>query len=303
MQRIQRYSSYTFTLFASLHLATTSLVPLTNRYLLLPASTPPLAVLSYSDSALLAAREIYQAPLTEPLLIGVPLLAHIASGVAIRLLRRRQNLKRYGGATPGVWALTRRPKQEAAREGEKNGGQIVGTAAEAAPKHVSHTQHIWPTLSYISLSGYLLYPLVTAHIYVNRIVPLQKSGDSSAVGLSYVAHGFSRHGAVLRIGAWLFYATLIAAASGHIVWGWARWLGIDAAVLGSGPEGAGGPGAGPADAETRTRRKHSWWNVMGVAIGVSLLWVAGGLGIVARAGKTDGWIGQVYDGLYEAAGL
>ncbi|KAH6657415.1 hypothetical protein BKA67DRAFT_655687 [Truncatella angustata] len=90
LTRIQRYSSYTFTVFAGLHMVNTSIVPLIYN------SVP------YSEPFLLMAREIYQTRLSEPLLVGLPIVAHVASGLALRLIRRSQNLKRYGGATPGM---------------------------------------------------------------------------------------------------------------------------------------------------------------------------------------------------------
>ncbi|EAQ90090.1 hypothetical protein CHGG_06709 [Chaetomium globosum CBS 148.51] len=96
LTRIQRYSSYTFTLFSALHLATTSIIPLAAR------SVPA------SESYLLLAREIYQTPLSEPLLVVLPVLAHVGSGAAVRLLRRSHNRTpayQRGGSTP------RRPTQ------------------------------------------------------------------------------------------------------------------------------------------------------------------------------------------------
>ena len=88
MTRIQRYSSYTFTIFTSLHLATTSLIPLVAR------SVPA------SESYLLLAREIYQTPLSEPLLVALPALLHVGAGVALRALRMSHARRRYGRDAP-----------------------------------------------------------------------------------------------------------------------------------------------------------------------------------------------------------
>jgi len=38
---------------------------------------------------------------------------------------------------------------------------------------------------------------------------------------------------------------------------------------------------------------------VGVAAAATALWAAGGLGVVARGGETPGWMGKLYDGLYE----
>ncbi|KAF3343373.1 putative transporter C11D3.05 [Verticillium dahliae VDG2] len=90
LTRIQKYSSYLIPVFTTIHLANTSLIPLITR------SVPA------SETYLLQARELYQTTLTEPLLVTLPIAAHIASGLALRLIRRSQNLARYGGSTPGM---------------------------------------------------------------------------------------------------------------------------------------------------------------------------------------------------------
>ncbi|KAL5630179.1 hypothetical protein BROUX41_000051 [Berkeleyomyces rouxiae] len=82
LARVQRYSSYTFSIFTTIHIANTSLVPLLVR------------TVSASETYLLQARELYQTPLTEPLLVGLPIVAHVGSGVALRFLRRARNLRR-----------------------------------------------------------------------------------------------------------------------------------------------------------------------------------------------------------------
>ncbi|KAI2470672.1 DUF1691-domain-containing protein [Annulohypoxylon bovei var. microspora] len=255
LSRIQRYSSYTFSFFAGLHVANTSLFPLIYQ------SVP------YSEPFLLMARELYQTPLTEPLLVGLPVIAHITSGVAIRLLRRRQNLKRYGGATPGVWAL----HHSNPSSNRKN------------------TIRIWPPLNYISISGYVFVGLLASHVGINRILPLVVDGDSSNIGLQFVAHGFSRQ----PLPPWIAYSLLLSVGVGHMVWGWARWLDL----------------APPAnwkkitvDRQMRKRRRRAWWGVQAVAVGLAAFWAAGGLGVVAIAGPAEGWLATVYDNIYSAAG-
>ncbi|KAJ4307405.1 hypothetical protein N0V94_009734, partial [Neodidymelliopsis sp. IMI 364377] len=116
LSRIQKYSSYTFTIFTALHLTNTSLLPLTTRSL--PAA----------NRSLLLTRPYYQSSLTEPLIVALPLLAHIASGIGLRLYRRRQALLRYGAETR--------------------------TDKRSIP---------WPPLSGTSALGYVLLPLASFH--------------------------------------------------------------------------------------------------------------------------------------------
>ncbi|CAJ2503556.1 Uu.00g109500.m01.CDS01 [Anthostomella pinea] len=261
LSRIQRYSSYTFTLFAGLHIANTSVIPLIYR------SVP------YSEPYLLMARELYQTRLGEPLLVGLPVLAHVASGLAIRLVRRRQNIKRYGGgATPGMWPLNRSK-----------------SAASTSSSSSISSFRAWPPLSYISISGYVFAGVLAAHVGMNRVLPLLVDGDSSNIGLQYVSHGFARD----AVQSWIAYTILISAGVGHMVWGWAWWMDV----------------APPrdwrrttVDRKVRRRRRRVWWGIQGAAVAVAGLWAAGGLGVVARGGAVEGWLGTVYDGIYSYAG-
>ncbi|KAI0522044.1 hypothetical protein F5B22DRAFT_456959 [Xylaria bambusicola] len=261
LTRIQRYSSYTFTFFAGLHFANTSLIPLIYR------SVP------YSEPFLLMTRELYQTRLTEPLLVGFPILAHVASGFTIRLLRRSQNKKRYhGDSSPSFWELAR----------------SKASLSSSSTSHSSFSR-IWPSFNNIAASGYVFSVLITSHIAMNRVLPLIVDGDSSNIGLAYVAHGFARHAP----SAYIAYALLLFVGSGHMVWGMARWLNL----------------APPAnwkkitfDKPTRSRRRRAWWTINAIVVSFAAVWAAGGLGVVARAGPSQGWLATVYDSIYEYAG-
>ncbi|KAH6855383.1 hypothetical protein B0I37DRAFT_321927, partial [Chaetomium sp. MPI-CAGE-AT-0009] len=255
LTRIQRYSSYTFTLFGALHLATTSIIPLAAQSV------------AASESYLLLAREIYQTPLSEPLLVALPILAHVGSGAAIRLVRRAHNRRRYYGEHPPP------PTHTAATTPR---GYYGG----------------WPAFSYIAASGYVFAGVLAAHVVVNRGLPLAVEGDSANIGLAYVAHGFVRH----RYVAWLAYAVLLPAGCGHMVWGWAKWVGLSQAA---GWVPAPPTGNAAVDRASRKKRRRRLLVINAVAAAATALWAAGGLGIVARGGETMGWVGKLYDGLYE----
>lgn len=243
VMRVQKFSSYAMGLFTSLHLANVSLIPAVTR------SVPG------SETYLLMTREIYQTSLTEPILVALPVVAHVGSGIALRLLRRRQNLQKYGGATPG----------------------------RTSP---------WPPLSYISMSGYAFAVFYSAHVFVNRVLPLQVEGDSSNIGLAYVAHGFARHPVIARIA----YIGLLAVGCGHMIWGQAKWLGIA-------PSTKEMQRAGAMTMEKRKKHRRRWLGLHGASAAFAALWAVGGLAVVARGGLMEGWIGRVYDDMFEAIGL
>ncbi|KAF2647263.1 hypothetical protein K491DRAFT_614870 [Lophiostoma macrostomum CBS 122681] len=174
LHRVQKYSSYAFTVFASFHIANTSIIPLLTKSV------------TESNRYLLLTRPYYQSALTEPLLVGLPLIAHIGSGMALRFYRRRQALRRYGAET-----------------------------------HGDKRKIPWPPLSGTSLLGYLLVPIAGFHVWSSRILPLYMHGDSSMISLSYISHGFSLHPFISFAG----FSALIGIGAWHITWGWARWLG------------------------------------------------------------------------------
>jgi hypothetical protein len=237
--RLQRYSSYVFTIYTTFHITNTSLIPLITQ------SVPA------SERYLLLTRPYYQSPLMEPLLVTLPLLTHIASGLILRIHRRNASLVRYGGSE-------------------------ISTSSRFASK-----THVWPPISYASISGYILTPLVLGHAFVNRVLPWWVEGGSSGVGLGFVSHGFAKH----PVMDWVGYAALVGIASGHIVWGWAKWMGWTPIGVGE-LSGNGKKG------------KRRWWIINGVSALVAGLWVAGGLGVVARGGKATGWVGKGWDELY-----
>ena len=175
LTRIHKYSSYTFSIFAAFHIANTSIIPLVTQSV--PASEP----------YLLLTRPYYQSPIAEPLIIVLPLVAHVASGVALRIYRRRQQYEMYG-------AESRQEKRQIA----------------------------WPNISGTSKLGYLLIPLLAGHSFINRGVPLKVHGGSSSVNLSFVSHAFAKFPALSFTG----FTALVTVGVWHSVWGWAKWLNL-----------------------------------------------------------------------------
>jgi Protein of unknown function (DUF1691) len=176
--------------------------------------------------------------------VALPLLAHIGSGVALRLYRRHQLAKRYG------------------YENHEQRQRLRG-----------------PSVSGTSLLGYILLPLVTGHVFINRVIPVWIEGDSSGVGLGFVSHGFAKQGVLSFAG----YSALIAVGAWHFVWGGAHWLGFTPRSISADRAGA---------------KKRRLYTLNALSAGVAGLWMAGGLGVVGRGGATGGWVGRGYDELY-----
>ncbi|KAJ9649460.1 hypothetical protein H2199_000235 [Coniosporium tulheliwenetii] len=236
LSRIHRYSTYPLTLYAAFHVTNTAIIPLATKSI------------AASDTYLLLTRPYYQSFPLEPLLIVLPLAAHIGSGLALRIYRRRQNLQRYGAES---------------RKDRRN-----------VP---------WPPISGTSKLGYLLMPLITGHAFINRVIPLYHAGGSSGIGLEYVSHGFAKFPAVSFAG----FGALVAAGVLHITWGWAKWLGwTPNQVTEHGEHG-------------QMLKKRRWYGINAASAFVTAVWIAGGLGVVGRAGPAGGWVGREYDELFQ----
>lgn len=173
LSNIQKYATVGPSIYLTLHYTNTALIPLFTQSL------------NKSDSLLLLTRPYYQSFPLEPLLIFAPVVAHVFSGIALRVYRRRQNAKRHGAET-----------------------------------HKERKSIPWPKLSLTSALGYALYPMFVAHVLVNRITPQKVEGGSSGVGLRYFAYGVSRHPLLANIG----YAAMLSVASWHFVGGAAKYL-------------------------------------------------------------------------------
>jgi hypothetical protein len=137
-------------------------------------------------------------------------------------------------------------------------------------------------VSLVSAAGFASLGLVAGHALINRAVPLWTEGSSANVGLEYVAHGIAKHPVVSVIGLSALVTTVVF----HMTWGWARWLSLT-------PEQVTQTGV-----DGQLAKKRRWYSVNGTALGVVLLWLAGGLGVIGRHGPAEGWLAGVYDGVY-----
>lgn len=155
--------------------------------------------------------------------------------------------------------------------------------AESYSDKKRYSATLWPRVSGISKLGFLSVPLLLGHTFINRGIPNQFPGGSSNINLSYVSHAFAKHPAVSFFG----FAALIGVTVFHSTWGMAKWLGYT-------PDQANAPGG-----DRQLAKKRRWYIINGVAASVMALWMAGGFGVVGRGGEAAGWVGNLYDSMYE----
>ncbi|OGE54982.1 hypothetical protein PENARI_c005G02995 [Penicillium arizonense] len=248
----QKYSTYPPTAFFILHLANTSLIPLVTRSV--PASEP----------YLLLTRPVYQAPGIEHLVLTLPILGHVASGIALRNIRAARRAKLYGAET------------------------------RAQRDKLSW----WPRMSLQARSGYVVAPLIGLHVLVNRATPVMVEGGSSGVGLGYVAHGFARSPIFWNV----FYVIFVAASVWHFVGGWATWMGWRVTTVrkerGSQKGSLEGYLGYTESPSQKKRQRKMWWIVNGIAAVGASLWLAGALGVIGRGGEGVGWEAKGWNDMY-----
>ncbi|KAJ9634308.1 hypothetical protein H2204_006385 [Knufia peltigerae] len=170
---IQKYAVVPPTLYLSMHYTNTALIPLVTQSAI------------ESDRYLLLTRPYYQSFPLEPLMIFAPVVAHVLSGIALRVYRRRLTARRHGAET-----------------------------------HSQRRKIPYPPLSPTSAAGYLLYPMFVAHVAMQRVIPQKVEGSSAGVGLRYFAHGVAHDPWFSNT----FYAAFVAVASYHFVTGAAKYL-------------------------------------------------------------------------------
>lgn len=254
MSAFQRYSTYPPTAFFVLHLTNTSLIPLLTRSV--PSSEP----------YLLLTRPVYQAPGLEHVVLTVPVLTHLVSGIILRNIRASRRARLYGAET----------------------------------RAQRYMLSWWPRMSVQARLGYLLLPLLGTHVLVNRVVPLIEDGGSSGVGLGYVAHGFARSPVFWNI----YYGVFVATGVWHFVGGWAAWLGWRVTKVGKergrrqGKALYGGYLGYLESEEQIKKRRKMWWIVNGIAALGASVWLAGALGIVGRGGHGSAWEATSWDAMY-----
>lgn len=164
------------------------------------------------------------------------LTLHIASGLALRLHRNRQQRQRYGGYAPASVSTWR-----------------------------------WRNFSGVARAGWVAAPAVVVHAALMRLVPLLVDGDSSQVGLEYLAYGFWT-GEWGRVVGSVFYAGFVGVVSYHVVYGWMfHYLKV-----------------------SERRRKY----VLGAAVGTAAVWLSGLTRVVVESGMAGGYMARHYEKLY-----
>lgn len=224
MYNVQKYSSYTFSIFAGLHGVNVLITPVIST--------------SIADEVLSMSRAVYQAEGLESVLVWGSLSTHVIAGITLRIIRNLQHRIRYGGSKRHDNALKRKRKEQSldqraivkdtSGEVTVNDDKEVGLAGG-----VTNMVGLGPKKSYVfrkfglsplQMSGYLLIPLVSYHALQTRIVPLIIEGDSSYINFEFIAYLLSNTGSIWHpIKNWIVYPLLVVLSTYHSIYGLLKW--------------------------------------------------------------------------------
>lgn len=192
LYKIQRYSTYGFLSFFSLHTTSVTLIP----------SFLPMHI---NQEIFQLARLIYLNVPFETLIYGSGIL-HIASGILLRILRPRHK----------VVTLDAKKKIKSDEVGLGGITNLIGIG----PKIAIISRLTNNALTPLTFSGYCLIPSLLYHLVKFKLVPLQIEGDSSLISLQYVNvvlnHSMIKYGNILNI---MGLVLLVYTANYHFISG------------------------------------------------------------------------------------
>lgn len=176
--KVQKYTGYLFTTFVGIHL-------------LAVVIAPGLGVLMAKSQDLFElGRTVYQQiPGMELVLVTGCTVAHVLSGVAMRMLRnhiRHQTRPASAGATKLSLHLNDTPIITELTRDDIGLGGITGLIGLGYRRLL--ILRLVPELTPLTFSGYLLIPVAAYHYTKFRWLPMMVDGDLGLVLLQYITH-------------------------------------------------------------------------------------------------------------------
>ncbi|KAH3688176.1 hypothetical protein WICPIJ_000818 [Wickerhamomyces pijperi] len=211
LQTAQKYSSITFSVFATIHG--------------IGVTVGPLISTSFTNELISLGREIYQSSSIEWWLVWGSLTVHVVSGVALRNIRQILRKWNYGDTQPRKKVVDLSSSKDSTKVPDENSGLIGGVQSYfgLGAKRSFSFKNLGMTP--LQFSGYLLVPLVSYHSIQTRILPLFLEGDSSYITIEYITY-LLNHSLLASVTNWILYPSLTILATYHTIFGLCRWLGV-----------------------------------------------------------------------------
>lgn len=192
LRKVQKYSSYTFLSFYSIH---------SMSVIISPSFLP----MSLNGEIFEISRAVYSS--LEPIIFG-SVATHILSGMILRYLKPRKRTKKVyeNSDETGLGGIT----------------SLVGLGVRRSWISKITNDYLTP----LSFSGYSLIPLLAIHFFKFKMAPTEIDGDSSLVSLSYISTVLNN--SMIKFGPYLNFALLLALvynSSYHVVSGMLKFRG------------------------------------------------------------------------------
>ncbi|KAG2736786.1 hypothetical protein G9P44_000876 [Scheffersomyces stipitis] len=173
--KVQKYSAYTFTSFVGIHLTSVVVVPLV-----------PLVSADIKQEVFEMARAVYMSiPQFENIVILGSSIIHVASGVAIRIIR---SILRHNREREKVQHRKSHVTTELITDDTRDDIGLGGITNLLGLGYTKSLVSQYLGMSPLSVAGYCLIPLISWHYAKFRYVPLSIDGDSSLVNLNYISY-------------------------------------------------------------------------------------------------------------------
>lgn len=204
LSRAQKYSAYGFSVFLGIHAC-----------LVIIAPALPLDSGSFASQTFSLARAVYlDIPGFEPIMIYGSLAIHLASGILGRFWRA------YRG-----YSKPRTPRADVViRDGSRLDVGLGGVLSVFGLGYRTASITRWvPGLLPLAFSGYVLIPLIAAHMRKFKFLPMMIDGDLSNVALEYVAYSVNQCSELKVAANYVLLYALVLVTSYHVVSGWLRY--------------------------------------------------------------------------------
>lgn len=211
LQKTQKYSSITFSIFSLIHGV--------------GVIVGPLVSISLSNELISLGREIYQSSNMEWWLVWGSLATHVISGIGLRWIRKVLREWNYGDTQPRKKIIDLTSSTDMTQIKDDTTGLIGGVPNYfgLGPKRSFSFKKLG--LTPLQFSGYLLIPLVGYHTIQTRLLPLWLEGDSAYVTIEYITY-LLNHSRVSSFTNWILYPSLTILTTYHTIFGLARWFDI-----------------------------------------------------------------------------
>lgn len=215
LKPLQKYSSYSFSIFSIIHGITISIGPLIS--------------IDSANELLSLGRSLYQSPGFEEFLVWGSLFCHVGSGLLIRSIKIWGDKIRYGKLKNKKLRKQSIVDQNSiVKEGNINiDDSEIGLIGGFSNFIGFGFKKNWIFKKFgvttLILSGWLSLPLILYHVFQVRIIPNMVDGDSSLINFEFISYLFNKD-LILKTLNVTVYSLMSIITTYHMIFGLIKFL-------------------------------------------------------------------------------